>query len=134
MYALWTYFFEVLTLLLDAISWSKQLMRSCHFCGCRCSTEHQRLTKWNWACHDYIHGEYHIIQDGGPKMMILLQKKTGNLSLFCLSLVCGFPRDTFKWLVPTKEPQVTRQPTDRHPHSLYAYDPSGCQSSANIQI
>ena len=29
----------------------------------------------NWICNDFIHGEYHIIQDGGPKWWLYCERK-----------------------------------------------------------
>ena len=75
-------FSKVLTLLLNTVSWLKQLMQSYIFRGSSiCSTEHQELAKWKLSLqwfHSWIILHHPRWQ---TKLVIFSKKKTGILSL-----------------------------------------------------
>lgn len=54
-------------------------------CFRRCSTGYQQFTQQNWACNDFIHGKYHIVQDGRSKWWFTMKESSQSFSIFFLS-------------------------------------------------
>ena len=87
-------FLEVLTYFLNAIFWSIKTADAITQCISTDVGAVQSICRWqnkNWACIDVIHGEYPIIQNGGPKWGFYCKRK--------LQISLSFLKDPGGWQV-----------------------------------